>query len=129
MKETLLATSRPWLQHRDNPLLADLEEEKHEDSLIRGNLAKRENPDLIRSHWTSQGYVARIIKQTCSCGSKLTLLQGVFHRESNPLGDTREQRLDDSRFQVSLEGKHPIETSNTCVKLCAYCLITKGFHV
>lgn len=106
-------------------LLADIQAEYHQDLLENGNLKGKLLPKSSlwtgAQQWTSDGYLARVLHQTCQCGASLKLLTGVFHVEISPSGTRKEQRLDDSRIQLPLHGTQ-VQTTTQQVKLCALCI-------
>jgi hypothetical protein len=77
-----------------NPLLADIEAEHHNELLERGNLRKRRVVHAPWAHqpWESQGYVAHVIRSTCTnCGKQTDSLMGIFHVETR--GTERQQQI------------------------------------
>lgn len=117
-----------------NPLLADLESERHQILLEKGNTAegrkilglpppKQTGVDWREGEkWISNGYVTHVSEEICrGCGSVSVRLAGIFHRESSDRGNKKVTRLDTTRPGLSLPQGLPSETIQTFVHYCAEC--------
>ena len=104
----------------------DIEEDHHQNLLERGNLLPKKKEWTGENQWASLGYLARVLVQSCSCGTDVEIFQGVFHSERTPSGTVRNTALI-GNWQVPLGQDYPIITHTESVKICAYCLPSKGF--
>ena len=112
-----------------NPLAADLEEDWHQHLLESGNLinTRRGSHQWTGGNtWISQGYVAKILRVTCTCGAQHDSLIGIFHRETR-CSETREQALNLRNTQFPGDHIHPIEITHAPALACVACLPSKGF--
>lgn len=105
-----------------NDFLEIIEADYHQSLLASGNLNKPRIPEWAgENRWTSQGYLARVLVSTCtSCGTISPSLQGIFHKETNPLGNVRLTALDLRRGNFPPD--IPRETEETSVPICAHCI-------
>lgn len=110
-------------------LLDDILEEAYYAKLAENPPAKKPKLDWTdKNAWTSEGYSGLVLHRVCSCGAKVSLLQGIFHIERTPSGAIRRQALDLSRpLQFPLDGDYPVDSTTDHVKICASCLPLKGF--
>lgn len=108
-----------------NPLLDDLTAEDYE--IILATNPKTKNPWTEENQWTSQGYLARVLKTNCAgCGFIQTTLTGVFHVETTPSGKRKEQRLSETAMlQFPHSQPTKAEITKTAVKLCINCINLK----
>lgn len=110
-----------------NPLLEDLESESYE-TVLASNL-KKKNTWTGENQWTSEGYIARVLKTKCAgCGFIQTTLTGVFHVETTPSGKRHETRLSETAL-LQFPRTQPVkaEHTNQTVKLCIACLILESW--
>jgi hypothetical protein len=115
-----------------NPFLDEIEEEHHRHLLEAGNLGpKRKSSEWTgENSWTSQGYLAVVIRSSCACGAYADNLAGVFHIEQTPSGARRQQALDTTkRIQIPLDGSWKVSSVDRSVQICPACLSANGFSL
>lgn len=116
------------LSPSSNPFLNDLEAEKHQFLLERGNLVRK--PPAVswsdENSWKSLGYEAHIQTLLCACETITSILTGVYHVEQTPSGKRRSLALS-PKAQWPLNGDYPKIETIIEVPHCAHCITSKGF--
>ena len=108
-------------------LISDLQDEHHTVLLESGNLLPKKQAPSFIPQWISAGYVARVYRNVCSCGSVTEpLFLGIYHREKSPCNAVRDTLLGRG-FQIPLHQNFPIESTEIKILACASCLVSKGF--
>lgn len=118
-----------------NPFLNDLEAEKHQFLIEKGNLPEakkllsspRSSPIWSdENSWKSLGYEAHIQIFLCACETITSILTGVYHVETTPSGKRRSLALS-PKAQWPLTGNYPKIETILEVPHCAHCITSKGF--
>jgi hypothetical protein len=105
-----------------NDLLRELEADHHNELLESGNLRKHRVTHAPFSPWTSQGYLARVIRSTCgNCGAQLDSLMGIFHVESRGT-ERREQIMTLKGFQLPPSAAAGVEYTPVKTAACLDCI-------
>lgn len=109
--------------------LDEIKAEHHQDLLENGNLKGKTSSWTGENQWIDGGYNARVHLTECQCGAKHKSLYGIFHTEFTPTGKRRDTALKlDQILQFPPGHKSPILVTVERVKICADCIIPKGFQ-
>lgn len=113
-------------------LQADITREAFEAPAAKRPAAKRPDANAWSNaqSFVSEGYVARVIRQTCKgCGGHVDFAQGIFHAERKPGDSARRLQKLGRGAQWPLSTHCEMEVEIQEVEWCAACLRDLGFTI
>lgn len=106
----------------ENPFLDDIEADKHQFLLERGNLVRKPAPVPFTPAWTFLGHRVRISELRCACGEISRHITSLGVLSQNPQNATRETACTWGDISESHRKTLDIVTITQPVPVCPACI-------